>query len=76
MKKRMYLLLLMLSLSVACGILTVAATSSTNILSEKTVVSRIRNIISGDKNLIVSLPEGEVTQYAVDNGDIVHITSL
>ena len=76
MKKRMYLLLLMLSLSVACGILTVSATSSTNILSEKTVVSRIRNIISGDKNLIVSLPEGEVTQYAVDNGDIVHITSL
>ncbi len=76
MKKRMYLLLLMLSLSVACGILTVAATSSTNILGEKTVVSRIRNIISGDKNLIVSLPEGEVTQYAVDNGDIVHIASL
>lgn len=74
MKRRMYLLLLMLSLSVACGILTFAATSSTNVLNKKTVVTRIRDIIGEDKNLIVSLPEGQVTQYSSDNGDIVHIT--
>lgn len=74
MKKRLYLLLL--GLSMVCGILAFAATSSTNILSEKAVVSRIRNMIRGDKNLIVSLPEGEVTQYSAENGDIVHITSF
>lgn len=73
--KKLMCVLLVLSLSMAWSVPAFAA-ASTNILSEKNVVSMISNIVSNGEEQTISLYDGIITQYSADNGDIVHITSF
>lgn len=73
--KKFVCLLLILGLGMAWSVSAFAA-ASTSILSEKTVVSRILNIMREGEKLTIALLDGEITQYSAENGDIVHVTSF
>lgn len=73
--KKLVSLFLILSMSIVWSF-PAFASNSTSILSEKTIVSRISDIMSKGEKLTIALSDGVITQYSVNNGDIVHVTSF
>lgn len=73
--KKLVSLFLILSMSIVWSF-PAFASNSTSILSEKTIVSRISDIMSRGEKLTIALSDGVITQYSVNNGDIVHVTSF
>ena len=73
--RRVFALFLTLVLSTALCVPVFAATS-TSIMSDKAVVSRICDIMNEEDKLTITLSDGVITQYSANNGDIVHVTSF